>query len=355
MNKYRIKTVIATLVGAIVYIGLVFALLHAEKNAEGSGIQNFPDALWYSVVTLTTVGYGDFYPTSRTGRIIGYLFVFSSLGVLGFLIGKVNAMIAEYRKARHYGYHGSDFTNHIVILGWDEFAISLTRELVHAKIPVAIVTDDRNQLELIKETFDKEYIHVLLSDLQNFQLIEKTNINRASSVFINIKDDTEKLVYFINASKYFNDSLDYVVTAESPEFRKLFEDSGLSFVLSVDDFASKIIASYIFEPAVGEYFEDLLSSAVDASDFDIKQYKITAGNPYIHQDYDSVFYRVKEDFDAIAIGMVTVDDQNGRTLHKNPKDQNLTMSIGDYLIMIVNGRSASKIESAFNTTEGSIV
>lgn len=53
----------------------------------GNQIDTFPKALWYLVVTLTTVGYGDMVPASLPGRIIGLVFLVGSVGLLSWLIG----------------------------------------------------------------------------------------------------------------------------------------------------------------------------------------------------------------------------------------------------------------------------
>ena len=76
---------------------------------------------------MTTVGYGDMYPQTFGGRFIGYIFVLASLGVLGFLVGKVSALFTEMSENRRLGYHGTSFTEHVVIVGWNSFAQTVTR------------------------------------------------------------------------------------------------------------------------------------------------------------------------------------------------------------------------------------
>ena len=60
------KKVKYILIGFTAYFVLLYALIASEKSVEGSSINNFYDAIWYSIVTLSTVGYGDFYPVSFT-------------------------------------------------------------------------------------------------------------------------------------------------------------------------------------------------------------------------------------------------------------------------------------------------
>ena len=75
------------LLGALaVYVTMLALLLAAESRAPGSSIRSFGDALWYSLITLTTVGYGDLTPVTPLGRLLGLLFALCSVGVLAALI-----------------------------------------------------------------------------------------------------------------------------------------------------------------------------------------------------------------------------------------------------------------------------
>lgn len=82
------KNILAPAAGAVIYLLLLFLLVLAERGAGSSAqIRNIGDAFWYSLITLTTVGYGDLYPVTAAGRIIGGAFSLLSLGGLAVLIG----------------------------------------------------------------------------------------------------------------------------------------------------------------------------------------------------------------------------------------------------------------------------
>lgn len=83
--KKRLPAIIA--LGLGIYGLLLAALLLAEKAAPQSGIRSLGDALWFSFVTLSTVGYGDLYPVSPVGRAIGMVFMLLSVGLLSSLLG----------------------------------------------------------------------------------------------------------------------------------------------------------------------------------------------------------------------------------------------------------------------------
>ncbi len=80
------KTAIALGI-ALGYVALILLLVAAERGDPDASIVTVWDALWYSFVTVSTVGYGDLYPVTPLGKIIGGAFVLLSVGALAFLVG----------------------------------------------------------------------------------------------------------------------------------------------------------------------------------------------------------------------------------------------------------------------------
>ena len=83
MRKPKILALAAVLALAV----LLALLLLAESAAPNATIVSVPSALWYLLATLTTVGYGDCYPVTAAGKLIGAVFQLMSLGLLGLLAG----------------------------------------------------------------------------------------------------------------------------------------------------------------------------------------------------------------------------------------------------------------------------
>ena len=91
-NRRKIIYIFLTLAGYTVLLGL---LVWAERSREGALIDTLPKALWYSLVTLTTVGYGDLYPHTFMGKLIGFIFLLLSTGLLALVIGLVASSLTD--------------------------------------------------------------------------------------------------------------------------------------------------------------------------------------------------------------------------------------------------------------------
>ncbi len=338
------------ILGIIVYFILLTLLIHFEQDSSQSAITNYTQAIWYTVVTLTTVGYGDIYPVTIFGRIISYIFVLLSVGIYGLLIGQFANLITTFKQNKMLGYNGTVFENHVVMIGWSEFGHMVTDQLIGASKDVAIVTNNKDDIEVIHEKFDKKKVFTLYSDFENSEMLKKANIERSSVVFVNLNDDTEKLVFILNMKKVFA-NLDFVVTLQNANLKNTFINAGVTNAISPDEISSKILASYMFEPDVASYTEDIMSFAHTPTDYDIKQFLVTYDNPYLNKSYHKSFVDVKSRYNGILIGMVKRDKNGKRKIIKNPL-QDFQINLGDYLIIIVNGNSFELIQKAFNVQEG---
>jgi len=71
------------------------SVFEAERDAVGSNILSFPDALWWSVVSVTTVGYGDSFPVTGQGRAVAALLMFVGIGLFSSLTALIAAWVFE--------------------------------------------------------------------------------------------------------------------------------------------------------------------------------------------------------------------------------------------------------------------
>lgn len=94
--KARRKVYLGVVVGVgVVYFCLLLILFWSESGDGDAVIRTFGDAFWYSLVTLTTVGYGDLVPVTPLGHTVGMVFLLLSAGIMVTLLGAVVSFIAS--------------------------------------------------------------------------------------------------------------------------------------------------------------------------------------------------------------------------------------------------------------------
>jgi voltage-gated potassium channel len=350
LKKPNYRNLIFSLLGLFIFYGVIIVLLHSiESDVPGSEMVSWQDGLWYVVATVTTVGYGDVYPITYTGRILGFVTMLSSLGVYGFIIGQIANFMSTLKEQRAMGLNGTDFKNHIVMIGWNDFGQSVMSHLIAAGKRVAVITKERSTIDIIREFYSSDQVFTLYTDYNNFEMLDKANIRDASIVFVNLNDDTEKLVYVINLKKNFS-KLNYVVTLDNGNLKSTFQNAGVTYTICKNEISAKLMASYIYEPDVAVFSEEIIAYAHDESEYDIKQIQIKKDNPFIDVDYEKAFFDLKKTCNVILIGLVKVSDE-GRKFHKNPENS-VKIEANDYLVIMMDGRGSEKLKRYFQIQEG---
>ena len=94
-NRSQYATFITVLLGGMVLSIASILVLNEESRAPGANIKTGGDALWWAVVTITTVGYGDFYPVTTLGRITGFWVMVAGIGIIGALASILASLLVS--------------------------------------------------------------------------------------------------------------------------------------------------------------------------------------------------------------------------------------------------------------------
>ena len=138
---------------AIGYLGLVTVVVwlsagtafYAFEHARNTNIRHLDDALWWSVTTLSTVGYGDIFPVTRGGRVVAALTMVLGIGALASFAGAIATYFVEARDHHRRGLGRFRMTTHLLVLGWNDKALAAVREFRrdprHGSTALVIVAD----------------------------------------------------------------------------------------------------------------------------------------------------------------------------------------------------------------------
>ncbi|MEX1377016.1 MAG: NAD-binding protein [Eubacteriales bacterium] len=348
--KKNTKFILIAVACFMLYLLLSFILFYIENGVIGSGgFNSIWDTLWYLLSAFFAIGYEDIIGLTILGKIIDVGVVIAGLCFLGLIIGNITNIITERSEKRKLGFMGTKFTNHIIIIGWDKFAEDVATQLIGAGKKIAVMTVNRDNIDLIYQKFDKKDAFVCFSEINKYLSLELLNIYQSQVIFLNYGDDSEKLVEILNIKKQYVDAK-FVVILDNPDLKDTFVSAGVTYVMSKNEIASKLVASYIFEPAVADYEKDLLSSAVSESEYDIQQYKVITGNPFINRKYGDMFAELKNNYNIIAIGL-NKKTENDMQLIKSPKDD-ILVNVEDDVIVIANGATEKIMQKIFKVSEG---
>ncbi len=170
-----------------VFIAAIFVtFLEGSSNPQFS---NLGHGLWWAVVTMTTVGYGDLVPGSVTGRIIASVVMFSGIALLSTFTAALSSMIITRKLKENKGLTKIRAKNHIAILGWNPFVEDVIHDILEEAIRerrsiILINKKNPDDVEGIINKFKEIQIKFVYGDFTDESVLLRANIASAKAVII---------------------------------------------------------------------------------------------------------------------------------------------------------------------------
>ena len=238
-------------------------------------IQRLDDALWWSTVTLGTIGYGDHYPVSLGGRLTAGAFIMTTMVFIAIVLSGIQSAVMDYNRLRWLGMTGTNMKNHVIVCGWSSISKVATPELLAAGRKVAVICEDQNDISLIKEICDDDNrLFITVGDPTGLPALQRANHREAHTLIIATPEDTTNLISSLNVRSNSPD-LRIIVYVQRPELRTTFSASGVTYVASPFEIGGRLVASAAFEPEVAQLVDTMTSGL---SDCDIQQFTVTKGS-----------------------------------------------------------------------------
>ncbi|WP_295125457.1 potassium channel family protein [uncultured Leifsonia sp.] len=92
--RRRVVIIAGTFVLMFIYV-ISLAVYQVERYAPGSNIRSFGDSLWWACVTMATVGYGDYYPVTVTGRLLAIVLMIGGIAIVGTASATIVSYLSE--------------------------------------------------------------------------------------------------------------------------------------------------------------------------------------------------------------------------------------------------------------------
>jgi voltage-gated potassium channel len=168
--------------------------MHFEAGMQGEPV-GFFEGLWWAMVTLFTVGYGDFAPKTVPGRLLGMGVMASGIGLVSTITGSLASAMVERRFEKRRGLLPVKVEEHVLIMGWNGHGELLVKRLramrEYAKSPVVVAADmEPSQFEGVAESLALgEALHFVRGDTSHKSVLERANPGKARLAYILPRED----------------------------------------------------------------------------------------------------------------------------------------------------------------------
>lgn len=281
----RIRFIKALAIAVVLNLLFGIGFYFAERNAQ-EGL-TLIDSIWWAMVTMTTVGYGDYYAQTWCGRfLVSYPSFIVGIGLLGYLLSTLAESIVERVSKKQKGLMKIKETNHLIICNFPqgdklEQLINEIRAVArYEDVAIVLVSDTIDELP---RTLSNHQIRFVRGRPSSEEVLHRANIAHCEGVFILPADITDPNCdaqsYAIGSiiesiSEELNRDIRTIVEVISKENHKMLQRSSIDSIVQTDALKVSLLVQEYLHPGICLAFEQLTSNQT-GSQFYILKNKLT--------------------------------------------------------------------------------
>jgi voltage-gated potassium channel len=295
------------------------------------------DALYMTISTISTVGFGEVHPLSAAGRVFTATLIVGGVATMLYAFGVFAELLSagDFGRYRRWIQLESDLgglRDHYIVCGYGRIGTQIASEFAARGVRFVIV--EQNQ-EAIGRLEREQRLHVV-GDAASEEVLKRAGIERASCL-VSAVDADERAVYITLAARALNEKLYIVARAGQPESIRRLELAGADRVISPYRMAGHRMAELATQPAL----VDVLDSLQGESGFGVEELVIAPGAGLVGRTLQEAGLLAA---DAARLLALRRDDG---TLHVSP-DGAMRLEAGDLLVVL--GSSEQLLATAARIT-----
>jgi voltage-gated potassium channel len=325
----------------LIIVVLLAAFLVALGTAGYVVIEDWSvlDSLYMTVITLSTIGYGEVNPVSQPGRIFTLILIVMGVGFFLYVIGNVVQFLVEGRIRLILGRHKLDkqigqLNNHYIVCGYGRMGRAFCRYLTQKHLKFVVIEKNADRIPVMNTD---QVLYVVGEATIEDNLIT-AGVTRASNLIAALGTDADN-VFLVLLAKGLNPELYVVARASQNASKKPLDTAGADVVVSPFDIGARRMAHAILRPNVIRFLE--FAFADESTDIHIEEIPVAASSKLV--DVSLQESGIRQTYNLIILSMIKAD---GEMLF-NPS-ASTTIGAGEKVIAVGSNESLMKLEKILN-------
>ena len=258
INQYLNQIILA---GAMLILSVVVGIV----GFMTVGGYHLMDAFYMTVITISTVGYGEIQPLDFWGRMFASFLILTNLGIFSYAItvlsrfvleGDLRKLLADYKIYKKI----QELKNHTIICGYGRHGKEVVDELIKSKTAYVVIEPNPEKIKTLRES---GYFFIE-GDATQDQTLQEAGIEEAKAIVITFGEDAFN-VYTVLTARQLNPKLRIITRASSHIAEKKLYRAGANHVVMTEVIGGFYMATLIFQPRVVEFFKLLSNMGEDAA------------------------------------------------------------------------------------------
>jgi voltage-gated potassium channel len=304
-------------VGMGIFMVMVLGGLILRTLETGAITQN-ETPFWWAIVTMTTVGYGDFYPKTPEGRIFAVLIMFAGISLTAMFTAVISSIFVAKRIRKDKGLEKVNAKEHIILCGWNRNAEKIIDSIQylsegHRKNLVLINDLEEEEVSRLKSRYRNIHLHFVAGDYTSEQILQRANLEEAHSVMIipsdineTIQNPDEKTILATLTIKGLEPNIRLIAYLHSRENLAHIKRANADEVVISDDFGAYMLAAHVLDPGIPQTVNRLLDN-VSKNRFK----RVDIPSEFVGKSFDNLFDHFRKNDGAILVGVFSEEENLG--------------------------------------------
>ena len=300
----------------------------------------FEDALYMTIITLATVGYGEVHQVSGSGRIFTIILIVLGVGYFMYVVGLLVQFLVEDRirvilGRRKLDHQIAKLKNHYIICGYGRIGRVLTRYLTERYLNVVVIEKKAGR----KSVMDEDGVLYLIGEATDEKLLIKAGIKNAKGLVTAVATDADN-VFLTLIAKQLNPDLFIVARAIQNTAKRTIQAAGAAKVISPYDLGARRMAHAILRPTVIRFLE--LAFTDESTDIVMEELNVRSTSRLRNVALKDS--GIRQELDLIILTIMKADG----TLLFNPK-ADTCIETDDTLVVVGQAKSVHRLERMLQT------